>query len=140
MFRLSSRLRISSTIQNPPISRRFLSVTSAGTFKSLTEADIAHFAGILPQSSILSTLSPIHTTASDLEVYNNDWMGKYNGSSQCVLKPKTAQEVSNIMKWCNEHNIAVVPQGGNTGLVGMCAHCLLDLLLRWNGTDKNRLN
>lgn len=59
-------------------------------------------------------------------------MGKYNGSSQCVLKPKTAQEVSNIMKWCNEHNIAVVPQGGNTGLVGMCAHYLLDLMLRWN--------
>ena len=45
-------------------------------------------------------------------------MGKYTGSSSTILKPKTTQEVSKILKWCWENRIAVVPQGGNTGLVG----------------------
>ncbi|KAJ8971410.1 hypothetical protein NQ317_005526 [Molorchus minor] len=40
------------------------------------------------------------------------------GYSQCVLRPKTTEEVSRILSFCNEHRIAVCPQGGNTGLVG----------------------
>ncbi|KAJ8320780.1 hypothetical protein KUTeg_002367 [Tegillarca granosa] len=40
------------------------------------------------------------------------------GTSQVVLRPKTTDEVSAILKYCNERKIAVVPQGGNTGLVG----------------------
>lgn len=48
-------------------------------------------------------------------------MGKYKGHSQCVLKPRSAEEVSKILKYCNEKGIAVVPQGGNTGLVGKLA-------------------
>jgi FAD/FMN-containing dehydrogenase len=35
-----------------------------------------------------------------------------------VLKPKTTAEVSAILKYCNDENLAVCPQGGNTGLVG----------------------
>lgn len=35
-----------------------------------------------------------------------------------VLKPKTTQEVSEVLKYCNERRLAVCPQGGNTGLVG----------------------
>jgi FAD/FMN-containing dehydrogenase len=35
-----------------------------------------------------------------------------------VVRPKTTGQVSEILKYCNEHNIGVVPQGGNTGLVG----------------------
>jgi D-2-hydroxyglutarate dehydrogenase len=35
-----------------------------------------------------------------------------------VLKPKTTEEVSAILKYCNAENLAVCPQGGNTGLVG----------------------
>ncbi|CAA7266588.1 unnamed protein product [Cyclocybe aegerita] len=45
-------------------------------------------------------------------------MGRFRGRSSTVLKPKTTQEVSEILKWCNERRIGVVPQGGNTGLVG----------------------
>jgi len=51
-------------------------------------------------------------------VYNSDWLGKYTGSSPLVLKPQTSSEVSSILRYCNENKIAVVPQGGNTGLVG----------------------
>ncbi|KAF7279777.1 hypothetical protein GWI33_006760 [Rhynchophorus ferrugineus] len=38
--------------------------------------------------------------------------------NSCVLKPKTTEEVSKILSFCNDNRIAVCPQGGNTGLVG----------------------
>ncbi|XP_072035938.1 D-2-hydroxyglutarate dehydrogenase, mitochondrial-like isoform X1 [Amphiura filiformis] len=40
------------------------------------------------------------------------------GSSKLMLKPKTTQEVSEILAYCNSRCLAVTPQGGNTGLVG----------------------
>ncbi|KAJ6574918.1 hypothetical protein B0H19DRAFT_1126380 [Mycena capillaripes] len=55
---------------------------------------------------------------SSLDTYNNDWMGKYRGRATTVLKPKTTQQVSDIVRWCASRDIAIVPQGGNTGLVG----------------------
>lgn len=42
----------------------------------------------------------------------------FSGYSSIVLKPKSTEEVSAILKICNENNLAVCPQGGNTGLVG----------------------
>ena len=85
---------------------------------SVTEDDLAHFAKFLPPTSILSTLSPSATPSSELEPFNNDWMNKYHGKSTTVLKPRTTEEVSKVVKWCNERRIGIVPQGGNTGLVG----------------------
>lgn len=41
-----------------------------------------------------------------------------SGYSSVVLKPKTTNEVSAILKHCNDRKLAVCPQGGNTGLVG----------------------
>lgn len=40
------------------------------------------------------------------------------GFSRVVLKPKTTEEVSGILRYCNDRKLAVCPQGGNTGLVG----------------------
>lgn len=45
---------------------------------------------------------------------------KFQGNSQVVLKPKTSEEVSQIMRHCNARNLAVVPQAGNTSLGGGC--------------------
>ena len=45
-------------------------------------------------------------------------MRKYRGHAQVVLKPETTEQVSKILKYCNDNMLAVVPQGGNTGLVG----------------------
>jgi FAD/FMN-containing dehydrogenase len=41
-----------------------------------------------------------------------------SGESSVVLKPKIIQTLSSILRFCNENNLAVCPQGGNTGLVG----------------------
>lgn len=40
------------------------------------------------------------------------------GQSKLLLKPKTTEEVSKILQYCYKRSLAVVPQGGNTGLVG----------------------
>lgn len=98
--------------------RRWAHTPAGLQFSSVTEEDVAHFSKILPSASILSTLAPISTPASELSIFNNDWMNKYHGKSSTVLRPRTAKEVSEIVKWCNERRIPVVPQGGNTGLVG----------------------
>jgi FAD/FMN-containing dehydrogenase len=45
-------------------------------------------------------------------------MRKYRGQSKVVLRPESAEQVSAILKHCSARNLAVVPQGGNTGLVG----------------------
>lgn len=56
--------------------------------------------------------------ADDIEPCNTDWMKKYRGHCKLVLKPGSTEQVSKILKYCNDNMLAVVPQGGNTGLVG----------------------
>ncbi|KAF8944890.1 hypothetical protein BGZ47_003543 [Haplosporangium gracile] len=80
-------------------------------FKKLAEEDITYFKSILAPSSITQD-------SEDLEMFNIDWLNKYRGQSKLVLKPSSTEQVSKILKYCNEHKLAVVPQGGNTGLVG----------------------
>ena len=41
-----------------------------------------------------------------------------SGSSKIVLRPKTTEEVSAVVSYCHGRGLAIVPQGGNTGLVG----------------------
>ncbi|KAG0341009.1 hypothetical protein BG004_006183 [Podila humilis] len=81
------------------------------TFKKLTDDDIAYFRSILPSSSLCQD-------EEDLETFNSDWLQKYRGQSKLVLKPSSTEQVSKILKYCNTNKLAVVPQGGNTGLVG----------------------
>ncbi|KAF9452621.1 FAD-binding domain-containing protein [Macrolepiota fuliginosa MF-IS2] len=65
-------------------------------------------------------------------------MGRFRGSSSTVLKPKTTQQVSQILKWCNDRRIPVVPQGGNTGLVGGSVPVKDELILSLSNMNKVR--
>jgi len=85
---------------------------------AVTPDDLAHFAEILPPNAILSTLPPNSNSPDDLAPYNVDWMRRYHGHATTVLRPRTTQQVSDIVKFCASRRIGVVPQGGNTGLVG----------------------
>ncbi len=58
------------------------------------------------------------TAAVDQEPYLREWRKLYIGKTPLVLRPGTVEEVSRIMALANETGTAVVPQGGNTGLVG----------------------
>ena len=74
-------------------------------------------------TSLLSTIDG-SATLDDLASYNNDWMNKYHGKGPIVVKPKSTEEVSAVMKYCYEQGLAIVPQGGNTGLVGeLSSYC-----------------
>ena len=58
------------------------------------------------------------TDAGDLAQYLTEERNLYQGRSPLVLRPASTAEVSAICKLATEHRIALVPQGGNTGLVG----------------------
>jgi FAD/FMN-containing dehydrogenase len=89
--------------------KRMLSNIPRGNFKKLTVPDIEFFK---------STTKVLSAETENLDHYNQDWMNKYKGHSKFVLKPKTTLEISKILKYCNEQNIGVCTQAGNTGLVG----------------------
>jgi FAD/FMN-containing dehydrogenase len=50
--------------------------------------------------------------------YGTDWRGRYQGQPLCVVRPGTAPEVAAVVRACAERGVAIVPQGGNTGLCG----------------------
>jgi FAD/FMN-containing dehydrogenase len=50
--------------------------------------------------------------------YEIDWTGRYRGSTPCVVRPGSVDEVAAVVRLCGERGAAIVPQGGNTGLVG----------------------
>ena len=56
--------------------------------------------------------------ASEIAPHLQEWRGKYQGKSSLLLKPDSTEAVSRILAICNETRTAIVPQGGNTGLVG----------------------
>lgn len=58
------------------------------------------------------------TESGELEPFNTDWLRKYKGNSSVALLPNSTQQISALLSYCNQKEIAVVPQGGNTGLVG----------------------
>lgn len=79
---------------------------------------------VLPHQHITDQLAEIvgcgNVVASprDVEAFVRDWVGEYRSDPVCIVFPQSTEEVSAIMRWCCTHRIAVVPQGGNTGLVG----------------------
>jgi FAD/FMN-containing dehydrogenase len=58
------------------------------------------------------------TDAASMTPYVNDWLGKYHGSAQAVVRPGSAAEVAAILALCRETGTPVVPQGGNTSMSG----------------------
>ena len=58
------------------------------------------------------------TDAAEIAPYLTEERDLFHGRSPLVLRPGSTAEVSAICKLANEHRVALVPQGGNTGLVG----------------------
>jgi FAD/FMN-containing dehydrogenase len=58
------------------------------------------------------------TDAQALEPYLEEPRGLYRGATPCVVAPKTTAEVAAILAFADENGLKIVPQGGNTGLVG----------------------
>ena len=77
-----------------------------------------------PTEDVLARLSAVVgpgqalSAPEDQARYLTEWRDLYVGKTPLVLRPGSTQEVSEILKIANEARIGVVPQGGNTGLVG----------------------
>ncbi|MET4722588.1 FAD/FMN-containing dehydrogenase [Bradyrhizobium japonicum] len=61
-----------------------------------------------------------HVIASraDQEPYVVDWRGRYRGRAVAVVKPGSTAEVASVVRYCADRRLAIVPQGGNTGMCG----------------------
>jgi FAD/FMN-containing dehydrogenase len=58
------------------------------------------------------------TNESDQQPFLQEWRKLYQGKTPLVLRPGTVEDVSRILALAHETGTAIVPQGGNTGLVG----------------------
>ena len=57
-------------------------------------------------------------TDGDLSAWERDWRKRWHGKALAVVRPGSTAEVAAVVKACAEARVALVPQGGNTGLVG----------------------
>ena len=74
-------------------------------------------------AALLSTLRALLGEAQvlaegDLSAWELDWRRRYRGRALAVVRPSSTAEVAQVLKACAAHSTSVVPQGGNTGLVG----------------------
>jgi FAD/FMN-containing dehydrogenase len=58
------------------------------------------------------------TGERDTEPYVTDWRKQYRAVAECVVRPASTAEVAAVVRLCAGAGVAIVPQGGNTGLVG----------------------
>jgi FAD/FMN-containing dehydrogenase len=79
--------------------------------KSIPANLIERFAAIVGEANAL-------TRAEDQAPYLQEWRDRYTGRTPVVLRPGSTEAVSRILALANEIGIGIVPQGGNTGLVG----------------------
>ncbi|ATU71981.1 D-lactate dehydrogenase [cytochrome] 2 [Gluconacetobacter sp. SXCC-1] len=79
---------------------------------TLTPADlISRFTDMLGPVGVL-------TGESDTAAYCTDWRDLYHGRALAVLRPASTRELAGIVRLCAAHGVPMVPQGGNTSMVG----------------------
>lgn len=65
-------------------------------------------------------------------------MRKYKGHTKLVVKPGSTEEVSKVLKYCNDNMLAAVPQGGNSGLVGGSVPVFDEIVINMSRMNKIR--
>jgi len=73
--------------------------------------DPAHFLSAIAGSDAVLSGEPAAP-------YCTDWRGRYSGNALAVVFPSNTQQVAEIVRLCADHQITIVPQGGNTSLCG----------------------
>ncbi len=58
------------------------------------------------------------TTVEDMVPWLTDWRGRYTGAAAAMVSPASTEETAAIVRIANENAVAIVPQGGNSGMVG----------------------
>ncbi|WP_043462151.1 FAD-binding oxidoreductase [Azohydromonas australica] len=76
-----------------------------------SEAIVASLSAIVGSQTCLGT-------EAEIKPFVTDYRGLYVGQAAAVVLPSSTEQVSQVMAWCHENGVAVVPQGGNTSLMG----------------------
>lgn len=77
-----------------------------------------------PTASLLDALANLlgpkgySADAVTMAPWLTDWRGKYHGRAAAMLSPATTGEVAAAVRLCRDAGVALVPQGGNSGMVG----------------------
>ena len=81
--------------------------------------------GVTPDTTTLlaalrAALGDQHVLAdADLRAgYETDWTRRWHGEAIAVVRPASVEEVAGVVSACADAGAAIIPQGGNTGLVG----------------------
>lgn len=82
-----------------------------GPYAAVSDGHLNFFKQLLDANRVIND-------AEETAAYNIDFAKTVRGRSRVVLKPKSTEEVSEILRYCNAEKLAVCPQSGNTGLVG----------------------
>ena len=54
------------------------------------------------------------TDAASLETYGKDWTKHFAPAPRAIVFPKSIEQVQAIVRWANQHKVALVPSGGRT--------------------------
>lgn len=111
------------------------------SFAKVLQSDLLAFENFLGKDGV---------SKDEISKYTTDWTGQFkgifheflvliffSGAGSVVLFPKTTEEVSAILAYCSKNKIAVVPQGGNTGLVGGSVPVHDEVVLSLSKINKN---
>ncbi|HLP53323.1 MAG TPA: FAD-linked oxidase C-terminal domain-containing protein [Chitinophagales bacterium] len=87
------------------------------SYKKVDAADLAHFKTIVGAEFVF-------TDDANIEKFSRDETDGVKFPPEVVIKPITAQEISAILKYCNQHRIPVSPRAAGTGLSAnsLCVH------------------
>ncbi|HLH27885.1 MAG TPA: FAD-binding oxidoreductase, partial [Acidimicrobiales bacterium] len=79
--------------------------------------------GVMGERGLVGRLRDVvgDGVATDPEVcaaFARDWTGRFCGTTPAVVRPRSTAEVAGVLEVCRDTGVPLVPQGGNTGLVG----------------------
>jgi len=77
----------------------------------MSESLITQLQGLLGAANVLPG-------GGEQPAHEVDWRKRYRGRALCVVRPRTTDEVAAVVRACAAAQVSIVPQGGNTGLVG----------------------
>jgi FAD/FMN-containing dehydrogenase len=71
-------------------------------------------------TALTALVGPDHclTNPAEMTPFVREWRGRYEGKAQAVVRPANPEEIAAVITLCAYHQVPIVPQGGNTGLVG----------------------
>lgn len=95
-----------------------IATTAVTTTPAAASLFVNDFRRIVGHDCVVDASSISSNSGGSLDKYVVDWTRKYHGVDNVIAFPRTTTAVSDLLSFCNAKKVSVIPQGGNTGLVG----------------------